>query len=134
MKHTSVILATVAALAFGASAIAAEVEKVESKTTVEADSKGNSEVKKSTTSTDKEGTTTKEKVKEETEVKADGSKEVTSKTKTSHDPKGLMNKTTHSKEVTKKFDAKGNEVKAESVEKVDGKVVDKTEEVIEEKK
>lgn len=124
MNKTSAVIATVAALAFGAHAFAAEAETT-TKTSIEADSKGNVDKKSKTVSTDSAGTKTVSEKKVEVDVKSDGAVEKTAKTETSTDPKGMMNK---SKTVTKDSEKTAADGSVETSHKktVDGKTVEAT--------
>ncbi len=123
MKKTSIVLATVAALAFSSAAIAAEAETT-TKASIEADSKGNMDKKVKTTSTDSAGTKTVTEKKTSVDAKADGSMDKTVKTEETVDPKGLMNKTKTKTKEEVKTDASGNEMMHKKT--VDGKVVEET--------
>lgn len=100
----------------------AEKETYKSETKVEKDEKGNYEAKSTATSTDAAGTTEKREVKTDVDVDRDGSKETTIKTKTIHDPKGLMNKNTVATE--QKIKEKDGVVEKTYEKKVDGKKVE----------
>jgi hypothetical protein len=120
---TAMLLASVAAIALGAPAFAAEKETFKSETKVEKDAKGNYEAKSSATKTDTAGTTTAVEKKVDVDVDKDGSKETTVKTTESTDPKGLGNKTKTVTKDTEEVKADGT-VEAEHKKTVDGKTVE----------
>jgi hypothetical protein len=90
---TSILLASVAAIALTSPAFAADKETYKSETKVEKDSKGNYDAKSETSKTDAAGTTTSLEKKVDVDVDAAGNVDKTVKTEEVTDPKGLMNKT-----------------------------------------
>ncbi len=123
MKTISMIT-LVATVALSAPAFAA-TESAESKTTIERDSKGNYKEENKSQNTNANGTTNATESKSTVDVKSNGTVDQTVKTEESHDPKGLMNKTstktTDSKETTKN----GNQTVTHK-KVVNGKTVEST--------
>ena len=125
MKHTSILLASVAILALNAPAFAAEKETYKSETKMEKDAKGNYSQKDSATKTDAAGTTTNAEKNVSVDVDSKGNTEKTVKIEESTDPKGLMNKTDVKTKDTVKTKADGS-VETTHIKKVDGKTVEDT--------
>ncbi|MBI1276032.1 hypothetical protein GC177_08685 [bacterium] len=123
MKAVTTISLAALMFAVASPAIAADKETYKAETSIEKDAKGNYEKKVTEKSTDAMGTDVKNEAKTEVDVDRDGSKEVTVKTKSVKDPKGLMNKSTVETETHVKQDEHGNNTETTQKKKVDGKVV-----------
>ncbi len=115
MNKNYILLATVAAFTMSAPVFAADKEKFESKTKIEADSKGNYDKKTETESTDTAGTSTSTKQKVDVDVDANGNVDKTVKTVETKDPKGLFNKTKVKTTDTEKASADGTVMKHKKV-------------------
>ncbi len=126
MKNKLILSAFAAVtLVISSPAFSADKETYKSSTMVEKDTDGNYEKKVSEKATDAAGTTTAKEVKAKVDVDNNGDKESTVTTKSSTDPKGLMNKTTVKTE--DKVKMKDGKTEAEHKKTVNGKTVEDTE-------
>lgn len=107
-------LGIVAGLALAGTAYADTKESYETTTKGERSSDGSYSHEKTTEATDSAGTTRKVEINEHGSTKPGGPNKVSMESKTTTDPKGLMNKTTTENEVYRKSDAKGNYKSEES--------------------
>ena len=122
MTIKSILLASIATFALGATAYAADKETYQTDTKIEKDSDGNYNKKEKTTKTDAAGTDTSFEKKSTVAIDSEGNTDKTTTTKAVTDPKGLMNKTTVT--TSNKEKVKDGLVKTDQEVKVDGKTVE----------
>ena len=129
MTKTTLLLASVAALALSAPAFSADSNtSYEAKTKVSADSNGNYSEKASAKSTDAAGTTTAAEKKVDVDVDSKGNVDKSVTTEASKDPKGLFNESKVKTKDTLK--TKKGKIKRTHKKVVNGTTTEKTESTV----
>ncbi|MFN8389455.1 MAG: hypothetical protein U0136_04115 [Bdellovibrionota bacterium] len=113
------LVSTVVFCALGVTAAHADDQKYHSEVDLKKSDNGGYEQKVSTDSTDAQGTRVQHEDSEKGKTTVLGGTKVTTKSETTTDPKGLMNKHTDKAEVTAKSDKDGNVTKKYSADSVD---------------